>query len=63
MEEGASLFLRYQNAAPSGGDTTSTDGSEDSSSVFPGGGDFQMPSGGMGGGMGGGMMGGMPGGR
>ena len=63
VEEGTEVFLRYQNAAPSGGDTTSTDGSGDSgSSGFPGGGDFQMPSGGMGS-MGGGMMGGMPGGR
>ena len=61
VEEGTEVFLRYQNAAPSGGDTTSTDGSEDSgSSGFAGGGDFQMPSGGMGGGM---MGGGMPGGR
>ncbi len=57
VEEGATVFLRYQNAAPSGGDTTSTSGDEESS------GGFQMPGGGMGGGMpGGGMGGGMPGG-
>ena len=59
VEEGATLFLRYQNAAPSGGDTTS-DGGEEEGSGFPGGGgmpDFggEMPSFGGGGGMGGGM--------
>lgn len=65
-EEGTTVFLRYQNAVPSGGDTTSQgDGEEEGSmSGFPGGG--EMPDfAGMGGGMpdfggGGGMSGGMP---
>ena len=59
VEEGATVFLRYQNEAPSGGDTTSEGtGEEDGGTGFPGGG--EMPDfGGMGGGMGGGMPGGM----
>lgn len=63
VEEGETVFLRYQNAAPSGGDTTSTDGTEES-----GGGTMpEFGGGGMGGGNmpsfgGGGMGGGMPGG-
>ena len=68
VEEGATLFLRYQNARPSGGDTTSdAGGEEDGGSGFPGGGEMpdfggSMPDfggGGMSGGMGGGMGGGM----
>ena len=60
-EEGATVFLRYQNAAPSGGDTTSdAEGDEEGGSGFPGG---EMPS--FGGGEGGmpnfgGTGGGMP---
>ena len=52
VEEGATVFLRYQNEAPSGGDTTSEGtGEEDGGTGFPGGG--EMPDfGGMGGGMG-----------
>ena len=60
-EQDATVFLRYQNAAPSGGDTTSDSGEEEGVSGFPGGemldfGDMGgMPSfggGGMAGGMG-----------
>ena len=64
VEEEATVFLRYQNAAPSGGGTTSTDGTEESGGSgmpdFSGGnmpdfGGGNMPSfGGMGGGMPGG---------
>ena len=64
VEQDATLFLRYENAAPANGDTTSTGGTEDSSTGFPGG---DMPGGGgnmpnFGGNMpdfGGGMPGGM----
>ena len=75
VEQDATVFLRYQNAAPSGGDTTSEgDGEEGGMSGFPGGGEMpdfgSMGGGGMpdfsgGGGMpsfgggGGGMPGGM----
>ena len=64
VEQDVEVFIRYQNAAPSGGETTSKSGQEEFS--FPGG-DFSgggMPSFGGGGGMpnfGGGS--GMPGGR
>ena len=69
VEQDATVFLRYQNAAPTGGDTTSEgDGEENGMSGFPGGG--EMPDFSGGGGMpdfsgGGGMPdfgGGMPGG-
>ena len=41
VEQDATVFLRYQNAAPSGGDTTSDgDGEEEGMSGFPGG---EMP--------------------
>ena len=70
VEADATVFLRYQNAAPSGGDTTSDGDGEEGMSGFPGGempdfGDMGgMPDfGGSGGGMpsfgGGGMAGGM----
>ena len=63
VEEGVEVFTRYQQAAPSGGDTTSQ-GEEPSD--FPGGGEMPDFSGGempdFGGGMPGGMGGGMPGG-
>ena len=36
-EQDATVFLRYQNAAPSGGDTTSDSGEEEGMSGFPGG--------------------------
>ena len=36
-EQDATVFLRYQNAAPSGGDTTSDGGEEEGMSGFPGG--------------------------
>ena len=39
-EQDATVFLRYQNAAPSGGDTTSDSGEEEGMSGFPGG---EMP--------------------
>ena len=57
VEEGETLFLRYQNTAPSGGDTTSDAGTdEEGGAAFPGSG--EMPNfGGMGGQMGGGMSG------
>ena len=68
-EQDATVFLRYQNAAPSGGDTTSDSGEEEGMSGFPGGGEMpdfsgrgSMPDFGGGGGMpdfGGGMPGGM----
>ena len=63
VEEGVEVFTRYQQTAPSGGDTTSQ-GEEPSD--FPGGGEMPDFSGGempdFGGGMPGGMGGGMPGG-
>ena len=67
VEQGTQLFLRYQNAAPSGGDTTSSAGEDSESGGMGGGmggmggnmpsfGDGNMPSfGGGGGGMPGGM--------
>lgn len=61
VEEGATVFLRYQNAAPSGGDTTSDSGEEESG--MPGFGGGEMPDFGDMGGMpdfGGGSGGGMP---
>ena len=67
VEEGVEVFTRYQQAAPSGGDTTSESGEEQE---FQGMGDFSggrpagmeqgggmMPGGNMGGGMSGGPMG------
>ena len=49
VDQDATVFLRYQNAAPSGGDTTSDSGEEDGTSGFPGG---EMPDfGGSGGSM------------
>ena len=39
-EQDATVFLRYQSAAPSGGDTTSDSGEEEGMSGFPGG---EMP--------------------
>ena len=57
VEQDATVFLRYQNAAPSGGDTTSEgDGEEEGG--MPGFGGGGMP--GFGGGSGGGMPSGMP---
>ena len=62
VEEGVEVFTRYQQSAPSGGESTSTDGSN-GDDQFGGRGDFgggQMPNfgGGMpGGGMSGGPMG------
>ena len=57
VEEDVTVFLRYQNTAPSGGDTTSDGGEEDGgTSGFPSG---EMPGMGGMGGMGGGMPGGM----
>lgn len=41
VEQDATVFLRYQNAAPSGGDTTSDSGEEEGMSGFPGG---EMPN-------------------
>ena len=65
VEEGVEVFTRYQQTAPSGGDTTSQGQSEEQSG-FPGGGEMPDFSGGempdFGGGMPGGMGGGMPGG-
>ena len=78
VEREETVFLRYMNAAPSGGDRTSeVEGEEGSEGMMPGGfGDFSfgegsgMPSFGNGGSMpsfgnggGGSMPGGMPGGR
>lgn len=73
VEEGTTLFLRYQNAAPSGGDTTSDGSQEEGEGQMP---DFaggQMPDfaggeapsfgGGMAGNSAGGGMAGMSGGR
>lgn len=67
VEEGVEVFTRYQQAAPSGGDTTSQSGEEqgfegmgDFSGGRPGGmeqGGGMMPCGNMGGGMSGGPMG------
>ena len=68
VEEGVEVFTRYQQAAPSGGDTTSQNGEEqgfegmgDFSGGRPGGmeqgGGMMMPGGNMGGGMSGGPMG------
>lgn len=66
LEEGSQLFTRYQNAAPSGGDTTSQ-GDSDGDFSFPegmGGGGFPSGGGGFSGGgggfSGGGGGGGMP---
>jgi HlyD family secretion protein len=62
VEEGVEVFTRYQQSAPSGGESTSTDGTQGGDS-FGGPGDFgggQMPD--FGGGMPGGGMGGMGGG-
>lgn len=61
VEEGVEVFTRYQQTAPSGGDTTSQGQSEEQSG-FPGGGEMPDFGGGMPGGMGGGMPGGMGGG-
>ena len=57
--EGGEVFTRYQQTAPSGGDTTSQGQSEEQSG-FPGGGEMPDFGGGMPGGMGGGMPGGGP---
>ena len=57
VEEGVEVFTRYQQTAPSGGDTTSQGQSEEQSG-FPGGGEMPDFGGGMPGGMGGGMPGG-----
>lgn len=61
VEEGVEAFTRYQQAAPSGGDTTSQNQEEQGAQGMPGfGGDMPdfggggMPGGSMGGGMGGG---------
>ena len=59
VEEGVEVFTRYQQTAPSGGDTTSPGQSEEQSG-FPGGGEMPDFGGGMPGGMGGGMPGGGP---
>ena len=59
VEEGVDVFTRYQQTAPSGGDTTSQGQSEEQSG-FPGGGEMPDFGGGMPGGMGGGMPGGGP---
>lgn len=59
VEEGVEVFTRYQQTAPSGGDTTSQ-GQSDEQSGFPGGGEMPDFGGGMPGGMGGGMPGGGP---
>lgn len=59
VEEGVEVFTRYQQTAPSGGDTTSQGQSEEQSG-FPGGGEMPDFGGGMPGGMGGGMPGGGP---
>lgn len=65
VEQDQTVFLRYQNAAPGGGDSTSTVGGDESGSGMPdfGGNGGNMPSfggGGSGGGMPGGGGGGMP---
>lgn len=65
-EEDTVVFLRYQNAAPTGGDTTSEAGGEETEGGFPGGGEMPdfgggMPDFGGSGGMGGGMPSGMSG--
>ena len=60
VEEGDTVFLRYQESAPSGGDETSSGGDTDSGGDTGGFGGGSMPNFG-GGGMGG-MGGGMPGG-
>lgn len=59
VEEGVEVFTRYQQTAPSGGDTTSQ-GQSDEQSGVPGGGEMPDFGGGMPGGMGGGMPGGGP---
>ena len=66
VEEGATVFLRYQNAAPTGGDTTSQVETEETSmpsggpdANFPGAGNFGNASGNFGSGP----MGNMPGGN
>ena len=65
VEQDQTVFLRYQNSAPGGGDSTSTVGGDESGSGMPdfGGNGGNMPSfggGGSGGGMPGGGGGGMP---
>lgn len=66
-EQNQEVFLRYQNSAPSNGDSTSTVEGESESGGMPGfGGDFGMPSGNFGGSNnmpGGSNMPSMPGGR
>lgn len=65
VEQDSTVFLRYQNIAPSGGDTTSDVKGEEGQGMMPGGmgnfGNGQMPNFGGGGGMqqGGGQTGGM----
>ena len=61
VEEGNTVFLRYQESAPSGGDETSSGGDADTGGDTGGFGGGSMPNFGGGGGMGG-MGGGMPGG-
>ena len=63
-EEGDVVFTRYQQAAPSGGDSTGESGEENSEGGFPGGGQMPDFSGGgfSGGGFSGGGGGGFPGG-
>ena len=61
VEEGHTVFLRYQESAPSGGDETSSGGDADTGGDTGGFGGGSMPNFGGGGGMGG-MGGGMPGG-
>lgn len=79
VEQDVTLFLRYRNTAPSGGDKTSDVGEEEKEGMMPGGfGDGEMPNfggnaggqsggmpsfGGNAGGQSGGQMSGMPGGR
>ena len=57
VEEGNTVFLRYQESAPSGGDETSSGGDTDTGGDTGGFGGGSMPNFG-GGGMGGGMPGG-----
>ncbi|MGM9639488.1 MAG: efflux RND transporter periplasmic adaptor subunit [Butyricicoccaceae bacterium] len=58
VEADQTLFLRYMNAAPSGGDTTSTGGQEGDESMMPGFGEGNMPN--FGGNVNGNSGGGMP---
>ena len=62
VEEGDTVFLRYQESAPSGGDETSSGGDTDTGGDTGGFGGGSMPNFGGGGMGGGGMGGGMPGG-